>query len=209
MSDPIARIEAALKKIGHEYEPPAGWEDRVLAATRTPRVRSFYSQRWWLMFAPVLVVAGVLLWLVVIHASPEPQELGVTWRIETKTSVRGTGSDGAVGDVVHAAVAGGAGYRALRAYRRGVLILDCRATPDGAVSQDVVERGESDAPRCTMDHDQLALSLVLHATGAYKLLGLASPTPLPASQHNFDLDQASAISAKLYRPNLVKSFEVE
>lgn len=210
MSDSIARIEDALKRLGQDYQPPKGWEDRVLAATRQPPVRSFFAQRWWLMIAPVIVLAGLLLWLIPFRGAPgEPEELAVNWRIETKTSVRGIGSDGAVGDIVHASVAGGRGYRVLRIYRRGSLILDCRATPDGLVTEDVIERAERDAPVCTADRDKLEVSLVLRATGAYKLLGLAAPTPPPASQHNFDLDQASAIGAQLYRPSLVKSFEVE
>ena len=210
MSEPIPRIEDALRRLGDDYAPPEGWEDRVLAATCQPRARRpRFRQHWWLVVAPVLAIAGLLLWLVQFQPAPAPAELAVNWRIDPHTSVRGAGSDGAVGDVVHAEVAGGHGYRVLRLYRGGVLILGCHATPDGQVSQDVLERGDGEAPACTLDRDTLALRSVLRATGAYKLLGLASPSPLPASQHNFDLDQAAAISARLYRQSLVKSFEVE
>jgi len=212
MSDPIARIEDALRRLGADHAPPVGWEDRVLARAREPAPharRSFYRQHWWLMVAPVLVVAGLLLWLVQAAPSPATDEPVVSWRIDPRTNTRGIGSDGAVGDLVHAQIAGGRGYRALRVYRRGVLILDCHATPDGQVSQDVLEPGDSEAPSCTLDHGTLVLTSVLRAAGTYQLLGLSSPSPLPASQRNFALDQAAAIDAKLDRQSLVKSFEVE
>ena len=213
MTDPIVRIEAALRRLGEDHEPPVGWEDRVLAATRQPTVRPFYTHHWFLVFVPVLALAGLLLWLVVFHRSPnDPQELAVNLRIEPKTSVRGDGSGGTKGDVVHASAAGEHGYRMLRVYRHGVLILGCAATPDGTVSEEVITHdaaSRAGASPCTGDRDTLDVSLVLDAIGDYKLLGVASAAPLPASQHSFDLDLAYAIRANLRRANSVKSFEVK
>jgi len=47
------RVVAALVRLGHEYEPPLGWDARVLSSTVPPR-------RSWVRDVAWAIVAGVI-----------------------------------------------------------------------------------------------------------------------------------------------------
>lgn len=218
MSDPIERIEAALAKLGNEYEPPAGWEDRVLAATRAPVAKPAYMRRMFLIVPPVLALASVMVWLFLFHTSSETEPaFAVALRIDRKTVMRGAGSGGAIGgastgsggDVAYASGTG-RGHRVLRVYHRDNLVLACVATPDGTVLQEVSPPAAEGNTRCMGTRDTLAVSWVLQGTGDYKLLGLASlDKPIPPTLHNFNRDQGALIDADLLRLAAVRDFNVE
>ncbi|HET9626848.1 MAG TPA: hypothetical protein VFP84_36055 [Kofleriaceae bacterium] len=206
--DPIERIEAALAKLGDAYEPPTGWEDRVLAATRRPVVRPSYVRRVMLM-VPVLVLAGALVWLFVLRPRPAPEAFAMTVSFDRVTLVRSADAGSARGDIAHARAAG-RGHRVLRVYNRDTLVLACAATPDGTVIQEVPPPPAAGNAPCTGDRDALAVSWVLQGTGEYKVIGLASiDRPIPPTQHNFDRDQGALIDADLARSIAVKKFDVE
>lgn len=118
----VARIEAALAAAGSEHEPPAGWEARVLAATREPR-----RTRWWWFAVPALVAAGILaLWATRPRGAHEPSPLQLALAIEHGGPlVRGATAH--VGDTLAASATGGAAHRAIWIYRDDQLVQACDA----------------------------------------------------------------------------------
>lgn len=150
MTEPIARIEAALAGLGAEHEPPAGWEARVLAAT-APRTRTW--PRWWWLCAPIGAIAGLVFWLV-----PEgTQQLALVVALDSGPVVRGSAAR--QGQVMHVTATGGGAYREIRIYRDDVLEVVC--------PRDLACRGAEGA------------DLKLDRTGSYQVVALASSSPIP------------------------------
>ena len=183
MTAPLERIEAALAQLGAEHEPPVGWEARVLAAIRTEQPR----RSWWRIAVPALTLAtaaGIavfILWprpLVLDVLAETPRVHGATRGLER---MRGEGAEErAVHDVVHVAVSGGAGRRAIRVYRNETeIVMSCPADP-----------------ACRVSRDGIAVDVALDKVGDYMIVAIASKDALPDMPGTYDADTAAAIKAK-------------
>jgi hypothetical protein len=173
MTDPTARIEAALSHLGSEHEPPAGWEARVIAATTAPQ-----RKPWWLFATSALACAVGAAALVGPRSRAAPAvAFGVDVAVVTSGRlVRSSGSAN-VGDVVHVATRGGAGYRAVWVYRHDQLVAACPG-----------------AAACSVARDAASLDLVVRAPGSYQVVGLSSVVPVvPLGAR--DGDVANALTA--------------
>ena len=172
MSPSITRVEAALRQLGAEHEPPHGWQARVLAAIQ-PRPRWCL---WWLAIpALALGMSAPIFWprpappedRVALHVLVEPA--GPTMR----------GNSAHVGDRVRVTAASSDRYRALWVYRNErELIVAC---PGG--------------PSCRRAGDATTADLTLLAVGTYTFVAITSTTPLPAPQGTYDPDHAAAREA--------------
>jgi len=170
MTEPIARIEAALARLGAEHEPPAGWEARVLAAVSTPAPRP-KPQLWWLLFAAP-AVAAVVIALVIIPGPPKPGPLQLALAVDKSATVV-RGGEYHVGDVVHATATEGGPHRAVWVYHDDALMLACPG-----------------APQCRSTKDGLTAEVTLKLLGEYKVVAVASGSSIPAPAGTFDLDVA-------------------
>ena len=97
MTEPITRIEAALSRLGHDHQPPPGWEARVLAATAPPR-----RKPWWLFATSALAFAGAVV-VFAHHVTTAEQVAALT--VDAPWDKGGTvvrGESPHLGDVVHA-----------------------------------------------------------------------------------------------------------
>jgi len=164
MTEPIARIEAALKRLGEEHEPPVGWEARVLAATATPKAKPW----WWFAF-PVVALAVIAIVVFAWHSTlDQPLQLSVD-REKGAVAVRGDSAH--VGDIVHAKATGGSRYRAVWVYREDHLVVACPG-----------------APQCRRDGKATIADLVLDTIGEYTIVALTSSSPVPAPAGQLDAD---------------------
>jgi hypothetical protein len=172
MTDANQRIEAALARLGEEHEPPAGWEQRVLDAVRAPPAR----RPWWHYAAPGLALAAAaVVALLVIRPPAAPLAL----HIERSRDNRMRGDDAALGDVLHIAVTGGSGRRAIWVYRNGASVLRCPG-----------------APACRTADGGLAVDVTLDLVGTYKVVALGGiPDAMPAPTGGYDADTAAARQA--------------
>jgi hypothetical protein len=172
MTEEIARIEAALRRLGEDATPPDGWERRVLArvAERRPR------RGWWTV--PALALASAVM-LAAPPARPHELELAVAREAHGPT-MRGSdtrGDSAHVGDHLIATATGGAGTPAIWIYRNEhELVARCPGGPSCAA------RG-------------LAANLELTSLGLYTIVALSSPTPLPEPHGSYDADLAAAGAA--------------
>jgi len=167
MTEPIARIEAALKRLGEEHEPPVGWEARVLAATATPKARPW----WWFAF-PVVALAVIA--IVIAWHSMRDQPLQLALNVE-KGPVAVRGDSAHVGDIVHATATGGGRYRSVWVYREEHLVVACPG-----------------APQCRRDGKATIADLVLDTAGEYTIVALTSSSPVPAPAGQLDADVGKA-----------------
>src|SRR6185295_11711421 len=85
------RIEAALAQLGAEYEPPLGWEARVLAATRARRP-------WWWYAMPGFAVTALAVCAVALWPTAALPALALSVEVQHPAPVRGR--EGQVGDTV-------------------------------------------------------------------------------------------------------------
>jgi hypothetical protein len=170
MSDPIERLEGALRRIGEDREPPAGWQDRVKAAIKQPRAS---RRRWWWLAVPAVAFAALLvLWL-----RPRGQfELDVT--IETAAREPLRGDTATIGDTVHVSASGPATERAVWIYHDDHLVLACPS-----------------APACHRDGETLLIDYRFEAIGDVEIIALTSNRPIPAPTGSLDGDVAAAINA--------------
>ncbi|HEX7839608.1 MAG TPA: hypothetical protein VF469_19165 [Kofleriaceae bacterium] len=174
------RITRALAQLGAEHEPPAGWEDRVLAAIEDPPER----RRWW--FAIPLAAMVVAAVLIVLHLAPKPDALAlVVERGPGAARLRGGGAAAgrlvvAHGESIHAVVRGGDRHRAIWVYR------------DGA---DLVARCPG-APACRSSGEELTLDLTLPIIGTYQVIAWSSQAALPVPSGAYDPDVAAATAAE-------------
>jgi hypothetical protein len=176
MTEPNARIEAALSQLGGEHEPPAGWQARVLAATTTPR-----RTPWW-PFATSAVAVAVAGAVFVIAQASGPAHEAVAFGLDTPHSKGGEivrGDSPHVGDVVHATARGGAGYRAVWVYRTDELVAACPGDPP-----------------CHVTGDATIADVALSSTGSYTVVALSSAVPLAPPRGKLDGDVANARKAE-------------
>ena len=90
MTEPIARIEAALERLGAEHEPPADWEARVLAQIgRAPWWRRLIR---WRIAIPIAAAAAAAV-VIAFLTTPTQRELGLALAYQdTGVVVRGGGT---------------------------------------------------------------------------------------------------------------------
>lgn len=168
MTEPIARIEAALTRLGAEHEPPVGWQARVLAATAARKQRP-----WWWFAIPAAALAVIAIY-VVVRPPAQGQALEIALNVEKHGAVvRGTAAH--VGDIVHATVTGGGRYRAVWVYHRGALLLACPG-----------------ATQCRSSGDAMIADVDLTLIGDYTIVALASSSPVPPPMGTLDSDVANA-----------------
>jgi hypothetical protein len=172
LSNPTARIEAILKRLGEQYEPPLGWEARVLATT--------CPQRRWRLWFPMAALGAVILlcWIRLrgaVVAKPPNHDLVIDIQPEPGgPRMRGTSAH--VGDRIHITATSSDRYRAIWVYHNDrELVVACQA-----------------GSPCHGTRDTMTADVTLQAIGSYIFLAVASPSPLPAPQGSFDPDLASA-----------------
>jgi hypothetical protein len=167
MTAPILRLEAALAGLGAAYEPPWGWQTRVLAAVEAPRRR----RGWWLALPAAAALA-----LPLVLLRPPPEDPLVFQMAVVPVGPQQRGSAAQVGDRVHAQATGGDRYRAIWVYRdHRELVVAC---PGG--------------PSCGALDDTTAAEVTLRTLGAYEILALTSASPIPAPHGAYDADLAAA-----------------
>jgi hypothetical protein len=173
MSHSIARMEAALQRLGAEHEPPWGWETRVLAATRQRSRRC----NWWLAIpAAALIALASISW-----PSPKPPDdnlaLHVLWE-PVGPIVRGNSAH--VGDRAHITATSADRYRAIWVYRNEhELVVACPA-------------GLS----CRRSGNTTTVDVTLLAVGSYTFVAVTSASPLPEPRGTYDSDRAAAEKAR-------------
>ena len=160
------RIEAALAQLGAEYEPPLGWEARVLAATRARRP-------WWWYAMPGFAVTALAVCAVALWPTAAPPALALSVEVQHPAPVRGR--EGQVGDTVRITATGGDGERAIWVYRdEQQLVLRC----PGASS-------------CAASPSGIQVDFVPRQVGTYTIVALTGQRlPLPAGA--YDNDTAAA-----------------
>jgi len=166
MTASVQRIEAALARLGAEYEPPLGWQARVLAATQPAR------RPWWGYAMPAAAVAATA--LCVVQFRQAPAALAIDVDIVHRVAVRGP--EARVGDVVRLTVSGGGGERALWVYRD---------------EQRMVIRCPGDRA-CAVTDAGIAVALELGAIGSYSIIALAADGALPLPSGSYEDDTAAA-----------------
>jgi hypothetical protein len=183
-----ARIEAALRTLGAELQPPRGWQVRVLAEARTPARR-----RWWHRREAAFTALAAAAAAVAIVVWRPWQRPGAGPELAVLVDSRGEVARGKVvrvGDVVRAAARNGPGHRAIWIYRdRDELIAAC---PGGAA--------------CTEAPDGLAAAVTLELVGTYTIVALWSATPIPPPAGT--RDQAIAAAARSGAVQRVESIVV-
>lgn len=177
MSEPLERIESALKRLGAEHEPPPGWEARVLAAVAPER----RSRPWWMFAAPGVAVAAAAAVAVVVMLPPRPHALALQVDVIEQGKTRGGSAEASVGDTVRLTVSGGDRHHALRVYRdERELVFQC---PGG--------------PTCRSSDEGLTADLKVPMVGTYRIFALSASAPLPEPTGNFDADLAAMTRANL------------
>lgn len=195
MSDPMVRMEAALQRLGAEYEPPPGWDTRVLTVIGQwhPWHHWWRRWRWWIAIpigalCPIVVL--IWFWTSTAHMarplSPSTmamwtahsEALAIDVRRETVGSVM-RGSSASIGDRVHITATSGDRYRAIWVYHNDrELVVVCPA-----------------GPSCNGARDTVTADVTLQIVGSYTFLAVASSSPLPEPSGSLDLDRAAAVKA--------------
>jgi len=174
VTEPLARIEAALAQLGAEHEPPAGWEVRVLAQIgRTPWWRRVMR---WRIAIPVAAAAAAVVGIAVV-VPPTSRELGLVLAYEDTGSAMRGGSH-RVGEILRATASGGDAHRAVWIYREGRLVAAC---PGG--------------DGCKSAGDVTIAELSLKHPGHYTIVALTSSAPLSTSDGTLDVDVATVQAA--------------
>lgn len=173
MSDPLARVEAALERLGAEHEPPRGWEARVLAATRKRSPRC----GWWFAIPSIAVVALVpICWP---SSTPPDDNLALRVIREPVGPIK-RGSSAHVGDRVHITATSGDRYQAIWVYRNDRELV--AACPAGL--------------SCRRSGNTTTADITLLAVGSYTFVAVTSISPLPEAQGSYDYDRARAEGAR-------------
>lgn len=174
------RIEAAIAQLGSEYEPPPGWEARVLAATReAPR------RRWWMFAGPAVALAAAA--AIALYLLPgKPPQLALEYKLVHAGTTRGTDETGVVGDLAKIKAAGAA---AIWIYHDdGKLVLRCPG-----------------APACRSAGDALEVDVKIARVGQYKYVAVDKPLPAAELPGDYSGDVAAArnADAKIVEKRLV------
>ncbi|HEU4732776.1 MAG TPA: hypothetical protein VFT22_33000 [Kofleriaceae bacterium] len=174
MTEPTARIEAALSQIGSEHEPPAGWEARVLAATGTPARRP-----WWLYSSAALAVGSAILVVTLISDGAAALALDLSYPKPRDAVATRAGEDSPqLGGTMRARARGG-GYRSVWVYRDNELVVACPGT----------------AGACEYTGDATIATVQLTAIGEYTAIALSSVVPVPPPRGALDTDVFRAKAA--------------
>jgi hypothetical protein len=168
VTEPIARIEAALRDLGADHEPPVGWEARVLAATASRK-----PWRWWWLAAPAVAAAVVVIVILGGHGEPGLQ-IALTY---THGNEIVRGDTVKAGDIVHATATGGGRHHAIWIYRNEVLVMACPG-----------------ARECRIAGDAITADAKL-AMGKYVIVVLTSDSDIPPPAGSYDSDLARAREA--------------
>lgn len=163
----IARIEAALRKLGSHLEPPPGWQQRVLDRVKPGGP----SRGWWAVPAAALAAA-----LGYALPSTTPQ-LALVVDHELRGPPRRTGAP-SIGDHLRIRVTGGAGTRTLWLYHNERRVV---ARCPGAACE-VTARG-------------LTVDFEIDALGRFTVVALSAAAPLPPPSGSYDLDVTAANAA--------------
>jgi hypothetical protein len=212
MSDPIARVEAALERLGAEYEPSSGWDTRVLTVVGQWHPWYHWWRRWRFWLAIPMGALGpiaLLCWLSV-RAPPvveTPGAMMASARDDLKLDVNSVGSTmrgspvtmrGSSMDPVEQG-----GPVAMR--RSSANVGDrvhVTATSRERYRAIWVYHNDRElvvacpaGPSCDDSADTLTADLTLQLFGRYVVLAVASSTPLPEPRGSLDLDRAAAEKA--------------
>lgn len=186
MTEPIARIEAALARLGAEHEPPVGWEARVLAATAAPAPRRW----WWWLGAPLVVAIALLVWLVPRGPNNGPVKLAYAIIDEEPghgpTRGEPGGNSARLGQTLRITAPSRGSHREIRVYREDQLEVGC---PGDAVC-----------------HGADSVDIKLSRSGRYRILWLTASGPIPPPVGSFDADLAAVRNARVeidQRPDLI------
>jgi hypothetical protein len=199
MNDAMARVKAALERLGDEYEPPPGWDTRVLTVIgQWPPWQPWWRRwhwwrrwRWWLAI-PMGALGAIIGWFALLPA-PDPMveatsiamlratsdnglALEITWESAGST-MRGRAAH--LGDRVHVTATSGDRHHAIWVYHDDrELIVACPA-----------------GPSCNGARHTMTADVTLQTVGRYTFLAVASDAPLPEPQGSFDPDCAAAEKA--------------
>jgi hypothetical protein len=174
----MSRIEAALARLGAEHEPPAGWEDKVLAQIE--------QGSWWrrlLRWKIAIPIAATAIAAIVIIATVIPHDRIGDRALALATTYRHPGgvfrgNSHQVGELMRAAATGGDRYRAVWVYCEDKLVLAC---PGGS--------------GCSSTDDATIAEVELKTAGHYTIVALTSRSPISAPSGEFDGDVAGAEGA--------------
>ncbi len=174
MSEPPDRLEEALAKIGSEHEPPQGWQERVLSATRLPRPR-----RWWIVALPMIAAAAAVtgLWVSLGAGGDDgpPGALSLDLTFDKPGTVVRRVSSPHAGDVAHITSTGGIGDRVIWVYRENQLVVACP--------------GRIGEGWCRAERDASIVDVQL-GSGNYEIVVLSADVPLlpPSNYDNIKWD---------------------
>lgn len=176
----LRRIEKALTGLGAEHAPPAGWEARVIAATREARVVAATTRRprhRLIMAGAILAAtAALVLWWAVDRLRPTETGAKIAWTT-VRDGERMRGDLVTVGDRLHA-TARSERHGALWLYGDGRLVLACPG-----------------ARECTQTDETLSFSVLLQKGGTYRIVALSSDAPLDPPGVLLDRAVAAALDA--------------
>jgi len=212
MSDPIARVEAALEQLGAEYEPPPGWDTRVLTVVGQWHPWYHWWRRWrfWLAIPMgALCPIALLVWLsqappaaqtlpaLVATAAPDSalildvKSFGPTTRGSPVRSRSRANAEIAFNDSV---MRGSSANVRDRVHVTATSRDRYRAIWVYHSDRELVVACPA-GPSCNGSGDTLTADFTLQLFGRYIVLAVASRTPLPEPEGSLDLDRAAAENA--------------
>jgi hypothetical protein len=173
-----ARIEAALRDVGADLAPPAGWQQRVLAAGAASAPAPAPARgRWWWIAAPAVLAAAAVIAVVVWPRPDAPAAPRLAVDVQHGPNTM-RGSSAVLGDVLVARGAGGDRERALWVFHAGTLVAAC---PGDA--------------RCAADAGGWRLELALDKLGPYRIVYLSAPGSIAAPTDGYDRAVSAARDA--------------
>jgi len=170
MIDPSTRLVRAIERLGADHQPPAGWQDRVVAAIAVRRRWWSRPRRRWLA-APAVAALAIAL---VVARGPRRDPLTLTAALVPGPRIM-RGDSGRI----RAIARGGEGHRAIWLYRdRRELVAVC---PGHA--------------GCSTGGGGLQLELMVERIGGYQIAAVSSASALPAPTGDYEADRAAAATA--------------
>lgn len=155
-----ARLRSELSMMAPAVEPPAGWEERVLAQVGTRHRKPHWARRA-VPIAATLALAASVLFIVVAPADAVRPSLDVAVTAGGGERVRGTSAN--VGDVLQLhAKTGDAAHAELQVFRDERLVFSCGS-----------------ASACARQEGVLSTELRLDTVGTWEPVLVLSEKPLP------------------------------